>query len=137
VGNTQKKVTLRPENEDKGTLMWVNLAPESRLIIEFILERRKKFVADELIEVTDKHLSDPKPLFTTDGLKFYAEAFLKKYVECIEFPRTRKRGRPKKSALVPDKDLKYAQVIKNRQGKRLQKVDKRVIFDQNIDQRRI
>jgi hypothetical protein len=32
----------------------------------------------------------------------------------------------KNPALVPDKDLKYAQVIKNRKGKRLQKVEKRV-----------
>jgi hypothetical protein len=33
----------------------------------------------ELIEVTDKHLSDSKPLFVTDGLKFYLESLLKKY----------------------------------------------------------
>jgi len=115
VGNSRKKVAPRSENEDKITLIWVNFAPESRLIIDLILEPRKIFVADELIEVTDKHLSDSKPLFTTDGLKFYAEALLKKYVEWIEFPRTGKRGIPKKSALVPDKGLKYAQVIKNRQ----------------------
>ena len=31
------------------------------------------------------------------------------------------------------KDLKYAQVVKNRQGKRLQKVEKRIIFGENID----
>jgi len=29
--------------------------------------------------ITDKHISDSKPLFVTDGLKFYAEDFLKKY----------------------------------------------------------
>ena len=56
----------------------MSFAPESRLIIDFVLGSRKQFVADELIEATDKHLSDSKPLFTTDGLEFYAQALLKK-----------------------------------------------------------
>ena len=117
--------------------MWVSFAPESRLIIDFVLGPRKQYVADELVDVTDKHLSDSKPLFVTDGLKFYAEALLKKYGEWVEFPKTGKRGRPKKPALVPGKDLKYAQVVKNRKGKKLQKVEKKVIFGQNIDQSEI
>lgn len=123
----------RAKIEDDGAWMWVSFAPESRLIIDFILGPRKQYVADELINVTDKHLSDSKPFFVTDGLKFYAEALLKKYGEWVEFPRTGKKGRPKKPALIPDKDLKYAQVIKNRQGKKLQEVEKKVIFGQNID----
>jgi hypothetical protein len=55
-----------------------------------------------------------------DGLKFYEEAILKEYGETEEFPRTGKRGRPKKSKLVPAKDLRYAQVIKNKKGGGLQ-----------------
>jgi hypothetical protein len=39
---------------------------------------RKQYVADKLIKTTDKRLSDSKPLFVTDGLKFYAESLLKK-----------------------------------------------------------
>jgi IS1 family transposase len=117
--------------------MWVSFAPESRLIIDFVLGPRQLFVADELIEATDEHLSDSKPLFVTDGLEFYAKALLKKYGERMEFPRTGKRGRPKNPVLMPDKDLKYAQVVKNKQGKRLQKVEKRIIFGQNIDQKEI
>jgi hypothetical protein len=49
--------------------MWVSFAPEFRLIIDFIIGPRKQYVADALIEATDKHLSDSKPLFVTDGLK--------------------------------------------------------------------
>lgn len=127
----------RAKIEDDGAWMWVSFAPESRLIIDFVLGPRKQYVADELIDVTDKHLSYSKPFFVTDGLKFYAKALLKKYGEWVEFPRTGKKGRPKKPALMPDKDLKYAQVIKNRQGKRLREVEKRVIFGQNIDQSKI
>ena len=97
--------------------MWVSFAPESRLIIDFTLGPRKQYVADEFVEITDKHLSDSKPFFVTDGLKFYAEALLKKYGKLMEFPKTGKRGRPRKPAIVPDKNLNYAQVIKNKKGK--------------------
>jgi hypothetical protein len=44
-----------------------------------------------LIITTDKHLSDSKPLFVTDGLKFYAGSLWKKYGIWIEFPKTGKR----------------------------------------------
>ena len=117
--------------------MWVSFVPESRLIVDFQIGPRKQYVADEMIEVTDKHLSDSKPTFVTDGLKFYAEALLKKYGEWMEFPRTGKRGRPKKPRLVSSKNLKYAQVVKNRKGKRLHKVEKRIVFGENIDQAEI
>ena len=58
--------------------MWVSFAPESRLIIDFVLGPRKQHVADEFVNITDKHLSTLKPLFVTDGIKFYNEALLKK-----------------------------------------------------------
>lgn len=99
--------------------MWVSFAPETSLIIDFTLGPRKQYVANELIKVTDKHLSDSKPLFVTDGLKFYTESLLEKYGEWVEFPKTGKRGRPKKPAIVPDRDLRYAQVVKNKNGNKL------------------
>ena len=117
--------------------MWVSFAPESRLIIDFVLGPRKQYVADEFVNITDKRLSTLKPLFVTDGLKFYTEALLKKYGDLVEFSKTGKRGRPRKPAIVPNENLKYAQVIKNKLGKKLQKIEKRVIFGQNIDQSEI
>ena len=62
---------------------------------------------------------------------------MRKYGNWVEFPKTAKRGRPKKTALLPDKALKYAQVVKNRQEGKLQSVEKRIIFGQNIDQSEI
>ena len=94
-------------------------------------------MADELIKATDVHISDSKPLFVTDGLKLYAEALLKKYGEWVEFPKTGKRGRPKNPVLVPDENLKYAQVIKNRKEGKLHKVEKKIIFGKNIDKNEI
>lgn len=133
----KKKVAPRTEIEDDGAWMWVSFAPESRLIIDFKIGPRKQCVADELIEATDKYLSDSKPLFITDGLKFYAKALLKKYGEWIEFPKTGKRGRPKKPRLISGKKLKYAKVVKIKQGKRLKNVKKEVVFGENIDQKEI
>jgi len=72
--------------------MWVSFAPECRLIIDFTLGPKKQYVAEELIKTTDKHLSDSKLLFVTDGLKLYAESLLKKYGKWVEFPKTGKRG---------------------------------------------
>ena len=103
-----------------------------RLIIAFVIGPRKQYVADKLVELTAKCISGLRPLCVTDGLKFYAEAILKKYGELVEFPRTGKRGRPKKPKLVPAKDLKYAQVVKERKGGTIHKIVKKIIFGDNI-----
>ena len=55
----------------------------------------------------------------------------------MEFPKTWKIERPKKPKLISDKNLKYAQVVKNKQGKKLQNAEKKIIFGQNIDQSEI
>jgi IS1 family transposase len=83
--------------EDDGSWMWVAFAPECRLIVAFVIGPRKQYVADELLELTANRLSGPRPLFVSDGLKFYTKALLKKFGEIGVFPRTGKRGRPKKS----------------------------------------
>jgi len=123
--------------EDDGPWMWVAFAPSCRLIVAFIIGPRKQYVADELLELIYKCLSESVPLFVTDGLSFYAEAILKKYGELVEFPRTGKRGRPKKPKIVPVKDLRYAQVVKNRKGGKLQKIAKKIIFGDHIEQKQI
>jgi hypothetical protein len=53
---------------------------------------------------------------------------LKKYGEWVEFPKIGKKGRPKKPVIIHDKDLKYAQIVKSKQGGRLHKVERRVIL---------
>jgi hypothetical protein len=78
-------------------------------------------MADKLLELVYKRLKSI-PLFVTDGLKFYAEAILKKYGELMEFPRTGKRGRPINPKIVHVKDLRYAQVITDRDGGRSNKL---------------
>lgn len=136
MGNSPKKIVPRMEiYEDDGPWMWVAFATGCRLIVDFVIGPRKQYVADKLLELVSKRLKSI-PLFVTDGLKFYAEAILKKYGELIEFPRTEKRGRPKKPKIVPRKDLRYAQVIKNEEGGS-KKIVRKVIFGDNIEQNQI
>lgn len=124
------------EYEDDGTWIWVSFAPEYRMIIANSVGERKQYVADEIVNKTDKRIGS-KPLFVSDGLNFYTCAFRKKFGKLVEFPRIDKRGRPRKPKLIPDPDLRYAQVIKHRKGGRVIKVEKRIIFGSDIDKKEI
>ena len=107
------------EYEDDGSWMWVAFAPECRLIVAFVIGPRKQYVANELLELTAKCLSESRPLFVSDGLKFYTKALLNEFGESEEFPRTGKRGRPRSQKAIPPVDLEYAQVIKKRKGMKM------------------
>ena len=122
--------------EDDGPWMWVAFASSCRLIVAFVIGPRKQYMADKLLELVSKRLISI-PLFVTDGLKFYAEAILKKYGELMEFPRTGKKGRPKNPKVVPRKDLRYAQVIKNEEEGGSKKIVKKVIYGDNIEHSQI
>jgi IS1 family transposase len=124
------------EYEDDGTWIWVSFAPKYRLVIAHSVGERKQYVADEIVNKTCERIGS-KPLFVTDGLKFYTKALLKKFNIIVEFPRTGKRGRPRKPKLLPDSDLRYAQVIKHRSGSRLREVEKRIVFGSDIDENEI
>ena len=56
------------------------------------------------------------------------EALLSLFAVVIHFIRTRRRGRPRKPKAVARPELRYGQVVKQRAGKRLVAVTKRVIF---------
>ena len=108
-----------------------------RLIIAFVIGPRKQYTANELVQLTTKCLSDSMPLFVSDGLEFYAKALLKKFGETEEFPKTGKRGRPKNPKLVSPDNLRYTQVIKKRKGGRLQKIAKKIIFGEDVEENEI
>jgi IS1 family transposase len=138
MGDNPKKIVPRMKDyEDDGPWMWVGFVPGCRLILDFIIGPRKQYVADKLVELVNKHLSDKIPVFVTDGLKFYREAILKQFGVLREFPRTGKRGRPRKPKIVPSDDLKYAQVVKTRVNGVLEKVEKKIIFGKDIEQSEI
>jgi len=59
---------------------------------------------------------------------------LKQYGVLREFPKNGKRGRPRKPKIVLSDDLKYAQVVKTRINGILKKVEKNIIFREDIEQ---
>ena len=120
------------EYDDEGTWIWISMATESRLVLSHVVGERSQKSADLLVKRTAQRLK-AVPLFVTDGLKFYKIALLKRYGKLQSFARIGKRGRPRRSRLIPDKLLKYAQIVKQRVGCVLKIIEKRVIFGENID----
>jgi IS1 family transposase len=108
------------------------MAAECRLVLSHIVGERSQKSADRLVKRTAECLR-ALPLFVTDGLKFYKIALLKQYGKLQSFKRTGLRGRPRLTSLIPDELLQYAQIIKQRSGRILTRVEKRVIFGENVD----
>jgi IS1 family transposase len=73
------------EFEDDGTWIWISLVSGCRLILAHVIGERKQYVADKLIGLTKECMASI-PLYVTDGLKFYSEAFLKHYGRIARFP---------------------------------------------------
>lgn len=118
--------------KDKSTWVWVSFAPEYRLILDISVGFRTQQEADTLITKTTQHISKI-PFFVSDGLSLYTGALLETFGQKITFPRSGERGRPKKPVVIPDENLKYAQVVKVREGNHLMQVIHRAVFGQNID----
>ncbi len=124
------------EYDDEGTWIWISIATECRLVLSHIVGDRSQESADKLVKRMAKCLK-ALPLFVTDGLKFYKIALLKQYGKLQSFARTGKKGRPRRSRLIASELLQYAQIVKQRAGQVLTKVEKRVIFGEVIDPRMI
>jgi len=126
----------KDEYEDKGTWIWASMIAESRLVLSHKVGERSQKIADQLVESTAKRLRSI-PLFVTDGLKLYTNALRKQYGKLQHFPPTGKRGRPRSPKLIVNELLNYAQVIKMREGGKLKKVVKRIIFGDGVDSKKI
>lgn len=121
------------ENKDERWL-WVSFAPEHSLLLAIYVGPRTRECADAIVEQTSERIDeDELPLFVSDGLKHYINALLEKYHYMKEFPRTGKRGRPRKPIQIPLPELKYAQVVKKRKKGRVVSVEKRIVFGKKED----
>jgi IS1 family transposase len=112
------------------------MASECKLVLSHVVGERSQKSADRLVKRTAQCLKS-LPLFVTDGLKFYKIALLRQYGMVQSFVKTGKRGRPRLPRLIPNKLLKYALIIKQRSGRILTRVEKKVIFGENIDPKMI
>jgi len=121
------------ESEEERWI-WLSFNPTHRLILAVHAGSMTQESADIIVQKTGKTINEEKlPIFVTDGRKFYAEALLNRYGYKKEFQPTGKRGRPRKTRRMPNPELKYAQVKKNREKGIVVNIEKQVIYGENKD----
>jgi transposase-like protein/IS1 family transposase len=107
----------------------VAMARESRLMLEVVVGPRTQESATKLVEGAANRLAPGCwPLWSSDGWELYLFALTVVFAILIHFIKGKGRGRPKDSQVVPDPRVRYGQVIKQRAGRRLVSVTRRVVF---------
>lgn len=107
----------------------VAMARESRLMLEVVVGPRTQESATKLVEGAAKRLVPGCwPLWSSDGWELYLFALTVVFAVLIHFIKGKGRGRPKDSQVVPDPRVRYGQVVKQRSGRRLISVTRRVVF---------
>lgn len=102
------------------------MLPRSGFIHTVHHGKRTEKEADQFVKKI-KQASDGKaPLFISDGWK-YEQVLKDNYCEYEPVPYSG-RGRPKKPLQVVDPELKYAQVIKRKEGNKLVEIEKRIVL---------
>jgi len=126
----KKKKALSDEDFEKEYgrhWIWASLDPESKLIINVFIGQRTLEDCKAFIKELVKRIRS-KPLFTSDELPHYETALVEQFSHLETYPKSGKRGRPKKPRVVIDPELLYATVHKTRDHGTVVKVDRTVVF---------
>lgn len=84
-------------------------------MISFVVDATESSLAEPLIVGTEMRLAEGEwPVWVSDGLDAYGDALLSRHTVVETYPRTGKRGRPRREKLVACPELRYAQVVKKR-----------------------
>ena len=97
--------------------VWVGVAfaQEYRLMLSFVIDTQEPSLAEPLIAKTEARLGKGSwPVWVSDGMDAYGEALKNRHCVLRSFPRTGKRGRPRRDKLVACPKLRYGQVVKER-----------------------
>jgi IS1 family transposase len=108
--------------------VWVSFVPEHRLVLATHVGHHEQADAQQVVEKTKERLARPLPLFISDGWDAYIDALLGAFHEVRQRPRTGKPGRPPGPEMIPDQELRYAQLVKVREKGRVVGTHKRAIF---------
>jgi IS1 family transposase len=113
---------------DDGTWIWTSIDPDTKMIPAFHIGKRYKDDAFTMIDKIRRKLENT-PLFISDGLQFYKAALLKMYgIKKKHKNPFDGRLRQNDTKLIPPEGLRYGQLIKTTEGRKLLNVEKRVIF---------
>jgi len=105
------------------------MARESRLMLEVVVGPRTQESATKLVEGAANRLAPGCwPLWSNDGWELYLFALTVVLAILIHFIKGKGRGRRKDSQVVPDPRVRYGQVVKQRAGRCLVSVTRRVVF---------
>jgi hypothetical protein len=114
--------------EDRGDRWtFVNVLPRSGFIQTVPHGKRTKEAGEAFVKTIKQNSDGEAPLFLSDGWPSYPEILATPYSHEEAVPYGG-RGRPRKPIRIIDENLKYAQVIKHKEGGRLIAIEKRVIW---------
>ncbi len=112
--------------------VWIGiaLASEYRLMISFSIGATESSLAEPLVAHTEGRLRrDAEPLWVSEGLDAFGATLFSRHHILEVYPRTGKKGRPRRHKLVACPALRYGQVVKQRNERRhVVGVFKRAVF---------
>lgn len=126
---TKQVVSEPPEAPTGKHRTPCTMARDSRLLMDVEVGPRTTETAKSLVKATAERLAPESwPLWCSDGWEPYVEALLSVFYLLIHHLRTGKRGRPRAPQQIAHPDLGYGQVVKQRAGRKLVAVTKRIVF---------
>jgi IS1 family transposase/transposase-like protein len=126
-GETDAAGESGPDSEDGRQWVWISFAPEFRLMIAAIVGPRTLDTAKEVVAATKARVAGI-PAFFSDGFTCYLAALIAAFHVVMTFPRTGKRGRPRKPRCEPHPDLVYGQLVKQKKQGKLRTLSTRVVL---------
>jgi IS1 family transposase len=100
--------------------VWIGIAfaKQYRLMLAFLIDAQEPSLAEPLVDRTEGRLRGGSwPVWVSDGMDAYGEALKNRHCILQTYPRTGKRGRPRRDKLVACPRLRYGQVVKERDGR--------------------
>ena len=131
VGKKQRHVTAMDDRSQTGDYWDANsLDPHSKLLVSLVPGHPTADTIDQVVaDAAERLASDAGlPALFTDGEPTYREAIVATFGRAYPVPRRRPRGRPPAPVVRSPQGLVYAQIVKHRQGGRVQQVEIRPIF---------
>jgi IS1 family transposase len=116
------------EEEAGEFWIWMSYVPEHRLVLATHVGHHEQKDAQVVVEKSKERLERPLPLFVSDGWDAYIEALLGAFHKIQDRPRTGRPGRPPGPQMIPDPELRYAQLVKVWDKGRVVATHKRVVF---------
>ena len=125
---TAKEKGLESMNNIGDQWLFIALDAVKKIVIHWKVGKRTLETAKIFIKELKNKLAS-NPLFTSDELPAYEEAFLDNFSEELPVEKTGGRGRPRiKSNKKANKDLKLAQVHKTRKNGKIVEISTKYVF---------